>query len=49
MIYESSLKHIRAKRSAKKQGDTSVTALEVYRVLLNAIKWKACHRSRRTL
>ncbi|XP_061346992.1 peroxisomal nicotinamide adenine dinucleotide carrier-like [Gastrolobium bilobum] len=32
MIYESTLKHIRAKRSAKKQGDTSVTALEVFLV-----------------
>ncbi|CAK8570834.1 unnamed protein product [Lathyrus sativus] len=32
MIYESSLKHLRAKRSAKKQGDTSVTALEVFLV-----------------
>lgn len=35
MIYESSLKHLRAKRSAKKQGDTAVTALEVYRILIN--------------
>ncbi|KAK7308447.1 hypothetical protein VNO77_42052 [Canavalia gladiata] len=32
MIYESSLKHIRAKRSAKKQGDKSVSALEVFLV-----------------
>ncbi|KAK2399871.1 hypothetical protein P8452_06949 [Trifolium repens] len=30
MIYESSLKRLRAKRSAKKQGDTSITALEVF-------------------
>ncbi|CAJ2674145.1 unnamed protein product [Trifolium pratense] len=30
MIYESSLKRLRAKRSAKKQGNTSITALEVF-------------------
>ncbi|XP_047160532.1 peroxisomal nicotinamide adenine dinucleotide carrier-like isoform X2 [Vigna umbellata] len=28
MIYESSLKHLRAKRAAKKQGNTSISALE---------------------
>lgn len=32
MIYESSLKHLRAKRAAKKQGDTSISALEVFLV-----------------
>ncbi|CAI8605309.1 unnamed protein product [Vicia faba] len=32
MIYESSLKHLREKRSAKKQGDTTITALEVFLV-----------------
>jgi len=37
MIYESSLKHLRAKRAAKKQGNTSISALEVY-------MWKACCR-----
>ncbi|KAF7808262.1 peroxisomal nicotinamide adenine dinucleotide carrier-like [Senna tora] len=35
MIYESSLKHLRAKRSAKKQGNKSVSALEVF--LLGAL------------
>ncbi|CAL0318538.1 unnamed protein product [Lupinus luteus] len=35
MIYESSLKHLRAKRTAKKQGNQSVTALEVF--LLGAL------------
>lgn len=35
MIYESSLKHLRAKRAANKQGLTNVTALEVF--LLGAI------------
>ncbi|KAL8484352.1 hypothetical protein ACS0TY_026869 [Phlomoides rotata] len=30
MIYESLLKHLRAKRSAKKQGSTDIKALEVY-------------------
>ncbi|KAK7273687.1 hypothetical protein RIF29_14746 [Crotalaria pallida] len=35
MIYESSLKRLRAKRSAKNQGDKSVTALEVF--LLGAL------------
>ncbi|XP_047160530.1 peroxisomal nicotinamide adenine dinucleotide carrier-like isoform X1 [Vigna umbellata] len=32
MIYESSLKHLRAKRAAKKQGNTSISALEVFLV-----------------
>lgn len=32
MIYESSLKHLRAKRAAKQQGDKSITALEVFLV-----------------
>ncbi|KAJ1427648.1 Mitochondrial substrate/solute carrier [Sesbania bispinosa] len=32
MIYESSLKHLRARRSAKKQGNTSISALEVFLV-----------------
>lgn len=35
MIYESSLKHLRAKRAAKKKGMESVTALEVF--LLGAL------------
>uniref|UniRef100_A0A0R0IEL9 Peroxisomal nicotinamide adenine dinucleotide carrier n=1 Tax=Glycine max TaxID=3847 RepID=A0A0R0IEL9_SOYBN len=32
MIYESSLKHLREKRAAKKQGNTSISALEVFLV-----------------
>ncbi|KAL5066289.1 hypothetical protein RYX36_028026, partial [Vicia faba] len=32
MIYESTLKHLRVKRYAKKQWDTTVTALEVFLV-----------------
>ncbi|KAL2347930.1 hypothetical protein Fmac_001930 [Flemingia macrophylla] len=32
MIYESSLKHLRARRAAKKKGDTSISALEVFLV-----------------
>lgn len=33
MIYESSLKHMKTKRAARKQGSKNITALEVYDLL----------------